>query len=509
MLLGDLLVRNAKLHPEVPALRFEGRAWTYRDLNARVNRLARAIARMAKPGDRVAFLSKNRPEVIELYFANAKAGTVTVPVNYRLTPAEAEYVLRQSDSRLLFAAPEFRAAADAAARAVPGLRVVGLDQCDSLISKEPDAEPGVPVADTDVVWQMYTSGTTGRPKGAMLTHRNAVANLLSYLFEIPAERGDRFLVVTPLYHVAAVIFYLRCMAQAGTAVLHSDFVPAKVLCDIGEHRVNFTSLVPAMIQGLLDAPRIPEADLTSLKVISYGAAPMPAEVLRRALSTFPCKFVQGYGQTEALAVLSLLRPEDHVADGPPEKTKRLSSCGREIFGVTLRVVNEGGEEVRPGEVGEIIARGDSIMAGYYKMDEETALALRDGWLRTGDLATVDSGGYIFIVDRVKDMLISGGENIYPREIEEVLYAHPGVADAAVIGVPDEKWGEAVMAVVVARPGAAPSADDIVAHCRKRLAGFKVPKRVEFVKELPRNPSGKVLKRVLREPHWKGRERRVH
>ncbi|MEM3087056.1 MAG: long-chain-fatty-acid--CoA ligase [Halobacteria archaeon] len=509
MLLGDLLVRNSRLCPETPALRFEGRTVSYGDLNARVNRLAHAISRKVRRGDRVAFLSKNRPELIELYFANAKAGTVTVPVNCRLTPAEAEYVISHSDARLLFVAPEFRAVAEAAASAAPGLQVVELDLYETLIAQEADSEPAVPVADTEVLWQMYTSGTTGRPKGAMLTHRNAVANLLSYLFEIPAERGDRFLVVTPLYHVAAVIFYLRCIAQAGTAVLHADFAPARVLRDIQEHKVNFTSFVPTMIQALLDAPELARTDLSSLKVLSYGAAPMPAEVLRRAVKAFPCRFVQGYGQTEALAVLSILRPEDHVLDGPPEKMRRLSSCGREIFGVTLRVVDGEGRGVAPGEVGEIVAKGDSIMAGYYKMPEETAKALQNGWLHTGDLATVDTEGYITIVDRAKDMIISGGENIYPREIEEVLHAHPAVADAAVIGIPDGKWGEVPLAVVVARPGTVPGEEEIIAHCRKRLAGFKVPKRVEFVKELPRNPSGKVLKRVLREPYWKGRERRVH
>lgn len=509
MLLGDLLLRNARLFPDHPALTFEGRTATYREMNDRVNRKARALSKLAGRGERVAFLSKNRPEVIELYFACAKAGRVVVPVNYRLTPAEAGYVAGHSDSRLLLFSPEFRDTAERAAGELPGLRLLGFEEFDSLAAAEPSGEPEFQVAEGDVVWQMYTSGTTGRPKGAMVTHRNAVANLLSYLFEIPAERGDRFLVVTPLYHVAAMIFLLRCIAQAGEAILMPEFDPAKVLRAIEERRVNFTSLVPAMVQRLLDAPEAARTDFSSLKVISYGAAPMPVEVLRRAMKTFGCKFVQGYGQTEALAVLSILRPEDHVTEGPPEKVRRLASCGREIFGVTLRVVNERGEEVQPGEVGEIVARGDNVMLGYYKMEEETAKTLRGGWLHTGDLATVDSEGYIFIVDRAKDMIISGGENIYPREIEEVLFGHPGVADAAVIGIPDPKWGEVPLAVVVPRPGAAPTAEDLVAHCRARLAGFKVPKRVEFVKELPRNPSGKVLKRVLREPYWKEQTRRVH
>lgn len=509
MLLGDLPVRNARLFPDHEALRFEGSSTTYKEFNARVNRLARALGRRAAPGDRVAFLSKNRPEIVELYFANAKIGTVTVPVNYRLTAPEMEYILAQSDARLLVAAPEHRERAEAAARSTPGLSVVSFEELASLAAREPDNEPGGEVSESDVVWQMYTSGTTGRPKGAMVTHRNAVANLLSYLFEIPAERGDRFLVVTPLYHVAAVIFLLRCIAQAGVAVLHPEFVPAKALRAIEEHRVNFTSMVPAMIQRMLDAPEVEGADLSSLKVLSYGAAPMPVEVLRRAMATFRCRFVQGYGQTEALAVLSLLRPEDHVLDGPPERTRRLASCGREIFGVTLRVVNERGEDVKPGEVGEIVARGDNVMKGYYRMEEETARALRDGWLHTGDLATVDGEGYIFIVDRAKDMIISGGENIYPREIEEVLFAHPAVADAAVIGVPDERWGEVPLALVVPRAGTRLAAEEVVAHCRARLAGFKAPKRVEFVSELPRNPSGKVLKRLLREPYWKGHDRKVH
>jgi len=256
-------------------------------------------------------------------------------------------------------------------------------------------------------------------------------------------------------------------------------------------------------------PGIEQVNFGSLKYVIYGASAIPLEVLRKAMSIFKCNFLQGFGQTESVAVLTQLMPEDHVLDGPPEKMRRLESCGRELFGTEIRIVDENGNDCPPGGVGEIIGRGDQIMQGYWKMPEATAETLKDGWLHTGDMGCFDEEGYVYIKDRMKDMIVSGGENVYPREIEEVLFTHPAVADAACIGVPSEKWGEEIKAIVVLKPGAAATDKDIISYCEGKLAGFKRPRSVDFVQALPKNPSGKVLKRELREPYWKDRTRRVN
>jgi acyl-CoA synthetase (AMP-forming)/AMP-acid ligase II len=299
------------------------------------------------------------------------------------------------------------------------------------------------------------------------------------------------------------------LAMGGALVVKTGFDPGEVLRSIGTDGVTIALLVPAMILALLNTPGVGDADMGRLRTMVYGASPIPVEVLRRAIETFRCGFIQGYGQTEATAVLTVLAAVDHVLDGPAEKVRRLQSCGREVYGCEVRVVDENDADVRPGEIGEVIARGGQLMAGYWKMPEATAATLRDGWLRTGDLATVDEERYIFIMDRLKDMIVSGGENVYPREIEEVLFAHPAVADAACIGVPSERWGEEVKAIVVLKPDAPATETDLIAFCEGRLAGFKRPRSVEFRSALPKNPSGKVLKRELREPYWRDKTRRVN
>jgi acyl-CoA synthetase (AMP-forming)/AMP-acid ligase II len=302
---------------------------------------------------------------------------------------------------------------------------------------------------------------------------------------------------------------MSTLAMGGTVVVKKGFDPGEVLRSFTADGVTHALLVPAMILALLNTPGLEAADLRTLKWIVYGASPIPLEVLRQALAIFKCNFVQGYGQTEASAVLTMLPAADHVLEGASEKIRRLQSCGREVYGTQVRVVDTENRDVRPGEIGEVIARGDQLMAGYWRMPEATAETLRDGWLRTGDLATVDEAHYIYIMDRLKDMIVSGGENVYPREIEEVLFAHPAVADAACIGVPSERWGEEVKAIVVLRAERRATEADLLRFCGERLAGFKRPRTVDFIDSLPKNPSGKVLKRELREPYWRGQTRRVN
>jgi fatty-acyl-CoA synthase len=518
MIASDIVRRNNTLRPHQVAMTFGGHAYTYAALSERVNRAANALRGLGiGKGDRVAVLALNCNQYVELYFANGKIGAVTTPLNYRLTGTELEFIINNSEAVALVVDQEHVGRIAELKHLLPTVRhyicIGGQHQgyldYEAWIAAASPTDPPAAVGETDLLWQMYTSGTTGRPKGAMISHRALLANTMQVAFEFPISPGDRSLIVAPLYHAAAVINTMVTLAQGGTIVVKPQFNPFEILQTFSDEGITHALLVPAMILFMLQLPGIAQADFGGLKYVIYGASAIPVEVLRQAIRIFKCKFVQGFGQTESTAVLTVLRPEDHVLEGPPEKVRRLQSCGRELFGCEVRVVNERGEPVKPGEVGEVIARGPNIMTGYWKLPEATAETLRDGWLHTGDLGTIDEENYIFIVDRIKDMIVSGGENVYPREIEEVLFAHPAVADAACIGVPSEKWGEEVKAIVVLKPGQQATAEELVKYCGERLAGFKRPRSVEFRDALPKNPSGKVLKRELREPYWKDKARRVN
>jgi acyl-CoA synthetase (AMP-forming)/AMP-acid ligase II len=518
MLVGDLLRRHAKLRPEHAAITFAGRALSYRALEERVNRLANALLGLGvRKGDRVAVLAYNCSEYLELYFANGKIGAVTTPLNYRLTAPELQYILTNSEAVALVVAEELVPAIAEIKTLLPSVRHFvciggrheGYLDYETWLAAGAAHEPAAAVVESDLLWQMYTSGTTGRPKGAMVTHRAVLTNVWQIIGDFPLRVGDRTLIVAPTYHAAAMMKTMSTLAMGGTVVVKKGFDPGEVLRSFAADGVTHALLVPAMILALLNTPGLEAADLRTLKWIVYGASPIPLEVLRRALAIFKCNFVQGYGQTEASAVLTMLPAADHVLEGASEKIRRLQSCGREVYGTQVRVVDTENRDVRPGEIGEVIARGDQLMAGYWRMPEATAETLRDGWLRTGDLATVDEEHYVYIMDRLKDMIVSGGENVYPREIEEVLFAHPAVADAACIGVPSERWGEEVKAIVVLRAERRATEADLLRFCSERLAGFKRPRTVDFIDSLPKNPSGKVLKRELREPYWRGQTRRVN
>jgi fatty-acyl-CoA synthase len=518
MIAGDLLGHQKRLRPNQVALTYAGKEYTYALLVERVNRAANALREMGiRKGERVAVLSQNCNQYIEIYFANGKAGSVTVPLNYRLTPTELEFIINNSDAVALIVSEDFLQPIAQIKHLLPNIRkwiVIGGSHqgylsYEDLIAGSSPAEPPEVVNENDLIWQMYTSGTTGRPKGAMITHRNLITNIVQTAMNFRAEPEDRSLIVAPIYHAAAMIVSTTTLAQGGTLLIKKDFIPPEVIKAFDQEGVTHALLVPAMILFLLNMPGIEKVNFGSLKYVIYGASAIPLEVLRKAMQIFKCNFLQGFGQTESTAVLTQLMPEDHVLDGKPEKVRRLESCGRELFGTEVRIVDENGNDCPPGVVGEIIARGDQIMQGYWKLPEATAETLKGGWLHTGDMGTFDEEGYVYIKDRMKDMIVSGGENVYPREIEEVLFTHPAVADAACIGVPSDQWGEEIKAIVVLKPDAKASADDIIEFCRGKLAGFKRPRSVDFAQALPKNPSGKVLKRELREPFWKDKGRRVN
>ena len=512
MLLGNILRRNAKLYPEKTAIIFEDKKYTYGELENRIQRLANGLmARGISRGDRVGLLEHPCPQYIELYLAIPKIGAVLVPLNCRLSGRELEYIINDAEVKMLIMGEVF---VDVIHSIKSDLTMVNSFFCmgevasdmntyESLITGSTAEFPDTEVVDEDIAVQMYTSGTTGKPKGVMLTHKNLISVYMSRIIDFKLDKHDIFLSGVPFFHTAAE-YALIILYAGGTLIIHSRFDPGRFLDTLEEEKATMTLGVPSMVNFLVrhmeKNPR--DYNFSNLKIFLYGASPMPVALLRKAIGAFGNCFLHSYGLTEASPGVSFLRSEDHVLKGQERKVRRLASCGKEIFNVEAKVVNERGLDVKPNEMGEIIVKGDNVMKGYWKLPKETADTIRNGWLHTGDMATVDEEGYIFIVDRKKDMIISGGENIYPREVEEVLYMHPSILEATVIGVPDKEWGESVKAFVVLKEGEKVSEDEIIDFCKKDLASYKKPKSVDFLETLPRTPVGKVLKKELREKYWK-------
>ena len=369
-----------------------------------------------------------------------------------------------------------------------------------MISKGKNREPGRRVRDEDVMSIFFTAGTTGRPKGAIRTHRHVVTNAATGVIELKVEYDERVLISFPMYHISCEDNITRHSFMPNTMVIKREgaFNPEEVLHLLEKERITRCQLVPTMLHALLQSPNIDNYDLSSLRLILYAGAPMPVELLKRALQRFRCGFAQLYGQTESGPLTTILKPEDHVLEGSGRVVARLASAGRPVISYEIRIVDEGDRDVGIGEVGEIIGRSEAMMKGYWNLPNETEEKLKGGWLRTGDLGRFDEDGYVYVVERKHDMIISGGVNIYPREIEEVLYQHPAILEATVIGVPDAYWGESAKAVIVLRAGVTVTVDEIIKFCGERLAGFKKPKFVDFWTELPKSPQGKILKKTVRE-----------
>jgi long-chain acyl-CoA synthetase len=485
----DVIRRFARERPDRPALRHGERVLTYAELDACSSRLAQALlADGLGTGARVAYLGRSAPEVIELLFAVAKIGAVIVPLNWRLSPPELAGVLRDAGAPLLIADASHR---DVARRlAPPRLRIVG-DDYEAWLARQEPIDPGGRGEPGDVVVQMYTSGTTGVPKGVLTTHRNlAAAAATSVCWGFDGETVS--LTPLPLFHIGGIGWVYCGLWHGALTVLVSEFDAAAVLDDLERLRVTNPIFVPTMLQLLTAVPGAAERDHSALRTITYGASPITTTALRAALSTFGCPMIGLYGLTESTGGVVHL-------DGPDHVPRRLRSAGRPYPWVELRIVDPvAGVDLGAGEVGEVWLRAPNVMAGYFNRPAETAAALTpDGWLRTGDGGYLDEDGYLFLTDRVKDMIVSGGENVYPVEVEDVLAQHPDVAGVAVIGVPDERWGEAVKAVVVPRDGVAPDPEALIAFARKRLAGYKLPRSIDYVAGFPLTPTGKVLKRELR------------
>jgi long-chain acyl-CoA synthetase len=516
--LGQLLSQRARELGDRPAVLYAGTALSYANLERRANRAAQALLSLGVGrGDRIVFLDKNGLEFFDLLFGAAKIGAVLAPLNYRLAPAEMAWIVNDTGAPLLVAHEEFAGHVEAMRPELSQVRTVvqigGQAQShlsyDAWIQGASEDQPAFDSGTDEAALQIYTSGTTGRPKGVMLSHANLLALLqaLPIIFDLRPEAT--MLIAMPLYHIGGSGGALGTFFQGGTVVLQREAETGAILRAIGEQGVSNAFLVPAVIRMLLLDPASRTTDFSTLRTIAYGASPIPEDTLVRAIERFGCGFVQSYGLTETAGPMTALTAAEHSLEG--EAKRRLRSCGRPVPGSSVRIVDAAtGQDAATGAVGEVWIQSPQNMLGYWRNPQATAETLLPGnWLRSGDAGYLDEDGYLYLYDRVKDMIVSGGENVYPAEVESVLCAHPSVADAAVIGVPDDQWGEAVKGVVVAAPGATLDPAALIAFARERLAGFKTPKSIDIVESLPRNPSGKLVKRELREPYWRGQERNIH
>jgi acyl-CoA synthetase (AMP-forming)/AMP-acid ligase II len=509
MTLDRIVRRNAARFPERPALVAGEDVRSWSALDARVDRVAAALQTSGiSAGDRVAILMGNRPEYFELYFACARSGAIAVPLNFKLTPREAAQIVGHADPALLVTDAGHAGLANATLQAlrrhVPTWLVAGAGpepgatvHYEDVIASASPAGRAHEGDERDTFAIFYTSGTTGLPKGAMVSHLNLEMNGYNQLVADASRADDANLVATPVYHMGAVFMAVTYMLLGCTQVILPQFTAAGWLQTLERTRATVSLLIPTMINAILNAPELNRHDASTLRLIFYGGGPMPPAVLERAMRAFRCAFTQGYGLTETLEATFLVAA-DHVLDGTPEQQRRLASAGREAIGAEVRIVDDAGRDLASGEIGEILVRSRSVIQGYWRQPEAGAEVIVNGWFHTGDLGYLDAGRYLFVVDRKKDMVVTGGVNVYTKEVEAVLYEHPAVREAAVFGVPDDNWGERVTAAIALRPGSTSTGDELIAHCREHLAGFKLPKHVVFLDELPKNPSGKILKRELRQ-----------
>lgn len=511
--LADIVRVHGAQRPEVVALRFGDRSISYSQLHERSNRTAQAFrAAGVGFGDRVAFIDKNGPEYFDVLFGLAKLGAVCVAVNWRLAPPEILQIIEDANAPVVVVGSAFFSHIEAIRDQLAGVNtVIAIGDHDDWteitdwISAYPDEDPGVVTGPGDVSFQLYTSGTTGLPKGVVLSNDNLLGPMDELAKQWKFDVDSVSLAALPLFHIAGAGWAVIALYIGCTSLVMRDVDSAEILNLIVQQKITNVLLVPAVIQALLTTQGVDGADLSTLRAIVYGASPISDDVLVRAMDRFDCEFIQVYGMTETTGAIIELAGAEH---DPKNAPALLRSCGKPYPWVEMRIVDADGGDVPIGMTGELWTRSRKNMLGYWNNPTATAATVTpEGWLKTGDAGYVNDDGYVFLFDRVKDMIVTGGENVYPAEVENVLMNHPRIGDVAVIGVPDSTWGEAVKAIVV-RVGNESSEAEIIAFAREYLGGYKVPKSVDFVDTLPRNPSGKILKHLLREPYWQGADRRI-
>ncbi|MCC5870824.1 MAG: long-chain fatty acid--CoA ligase [Gammaproteobacteria bacterium] len=520
MQLAQTVRRSALLYPDQPALIEGDVRYSWRQFAERVARLAGGLVELGlEPGDRVAMLADNSHRYVEFFFATFWAGGIAVPINTRWAAPEVRFALDDCGARILIADPAHAPAAEAqradgaevaqlvlaADRAVPAPAPWVHWEDLALSPAAADAGRGF----EDIACLFYTGGTTGRSKGVMLSHANLVTNSLTAMLNMDIRAGTVHLHVSPMFHVAGGARLFSVTLAGGTHVVIPKFDIEPFLATIERERVNITIIVPTMLNRLMQHPDLERRDLSSLKLLSYGASPMPAALLQRALQRLPgVRFLQSYGMTELSPVATVLLPEFHTFEG--QKAGFTASAGQPVYNAEVTIRDPDGNTLPPGEIGEVCVRGPMVMKGYWNQPQLTSEVLRDGWMHTGDGGYIDEHGFLYVVDRIKDMIVTGGENVYSAEVEDALYAHPAVAECAVIGIPSEQWGEAVHAEVVLKAGMAVTEADLITHCKARIAGFKCPRSIHFKEgELPKSGAGKILKTDLRAPFWQDRQRAVN
>ncbi len=526
MILADTLRKALKLFPGKQAIVCGERRWTYQEFCHRINRLSRGLKGFGiGRDDKVAILHPNCHAFLEAYYAVPQIGATSVPINYRLSPREIAFILKDSESKVLIADSIFKNHIAPIREEIRGIKSIlwtgdpwksdsSIDLNYEQVLEQADSSPlpDPPVDDEDVAQIYYTSGTTGRPKGVMLSHKNVTTHALGTIAELHLTDDDVWLHVAPLFHLADAWATWAVTWVGGTHVLVREFDAKAVLEAIEREKATLTNLIPTMLNLMVNHAEVGRFNYGSLRVLLSGGAPIAPEVVRKIVETFKCDYIQTYGMTETSPYLTLSILKEHLKKLSDEDQLRFKSkTGREFIGVALRVVDEQGKEVRKDEqeVGEIIVKGNTVTKGYLKLPEETKKSIKDGWLYTGDMAVMDEEGYVTIVDRKKDMIVTGGENVYSTEVENVLYSHPAILECAVVGIPDQKWGEAVKGFVVLKSGQRATEEEIIQFCKERLAHYKAPKSIDFIEALPRTGSGKIYKKGLRDKYWDGYEKKVH
>lgn len=520
---GTLFLRAVKKYPDrIAVVDYTcGKRFTYSQTNDRANRLANGLLGLGlEKGDRVAVLMFNCYQAVESDIACAKSGIVKVALNTRLSPQEMIEQFNNSESSAIILDPLFIEQIKENRKHIPTIKHLivlsdspeGTIDYEKLLEESSADEPDVEV-EMDDIWKLqYTSGTSGVLKAAILTHRNHLQRVMHMICAKGIDPGYHVVraYIAPVTHAAGGFLWVTYM-MGGTNLLikMNPFSPQALLEIIEKERVTDILLIPIMVNLLLDCPDLKKYNISSLRNIGYGTAPLSPDRVKQAVEVFGPILMQGYGQSESASIGTYLSMEDHVTNGDPDREKRLSSIGTPAYFADLRIVDENGDDVSVGEVGEIILRGDFVMAGYWKDPEKTAETIKDGWLYTRDMGKIDEAGYVYLTDRKSDMIISGGFNIYPTEVENALMKHHAVFEAAVISIPDDLWGESVKAFVVLKSGMEVSEDELIQHCKEHLANYKKPKSIDIVDSLPKSPVGKIVRRLIREPYWQGKEKRIN